>query len=1067
MKTINNVSEILCDALKRNLKPGSKVSIVADSFSIFAYQQLKKSLDRVANVRFLFTSPAFAASASDAKSDQFAIMRRKLEQDLCNSEYELRPRNTLTQRELAKACKQWINTKVQFKANITTKRMPAFIIVDDTVYTGITGFTCTDLGCERGNEMFYNIQILDKTEGASLIAIFEQLWHDDANMLNVTPTVLDKISAICRDNDPDFIYFISIYHIFNEFIRSLDDHNANRNDFQNSRIWQMLYEFQSQAARIILYNLEKYHGTILADSVGLGKTFTALAVIKYYLDNRKSVLVLCPKKLYENWNMYKGHYTNNPLIEDNLQYDILYHSDLTRTKGMSNGIDLARFKWEDYDLIVIDESHNFRNGGQNIDESDEEKRDNRYDRLLKQAIRKGRKTHVLMLSATPVNNRFIDLKNQLALSYEGNSRNLDEKLQLKHSIDDIFKSAQTEFNRWCKQPIETRTAQTLVDSLDPDFFRLLEAVTIARSRKHIEQYYHDSNIGTFPKRLAPISIRATLSDLPDAPSYSDVYALLDQLNLHVYAPSLYIHPSKLQKYESAFAKTTHGITLRGRELGLRKLMATNLLKRIESSITSFRLTVERVRNTIQTRLDAIAKYETHCSVSFSDTDDASFIEELSEDDQDNIYINAGKQLKIDCADMDYISWRERLRDDETILNQILNDIQCIDATHDQKLHELIALIDHKLTHPMNQNNQKIIIFSAFIDTADYLFDQLAPYIQNTYHLNTAEVSGKCIRSTLASALSLNDILTNFSPNSKARYLIPGKHDDIDILIATDVISEGQNLQDCDYLINFDIHWNPVRIIQRFGRIDRIGSQNTQIQLVNFWPDLELEDYIKLEERVKTRMTGIDVITGNASENPLSPAERSDLEYRRCQLERLQNEVTDLEEMNQGVSIMDLGLNEFRLDLNHYLKNIPQAENTPKGLCAAIPATADMPSGAIFILKNIHHELNMNQQNRIHPFYLVYVADNGEILYNHLAAKDVLSKLRRSCKSVQSDEKANQALDDQSHVSELLSCAIQSIINVNSDSDINAFLHGRTISFVDDTAADDFELIAFVVITEAA
>ena len=1067
MKTIDNVNQILCDELRRALKTGSMVSIVADSFSIFAYQQLKKWLDRAASVHFIFTSPTFVESDADPKTDQFSIIRRQREQDLCNSEYEIRPRNTLTQRDLACACAQWITAKVRFKANITIKRMPAFIIVDDTVFTGITGFTCTDLGCERGNEMFYNIQILDRTEGASLINVFEQLWHNDANMVDVTATVLEKISTIFRDNDPDFIYFISIYHIFNEFIQSLDDHYADHNNFQNSKIWQMLYEFQSQAAKIILYNLEKYNGTILADSVGLGKTFTALAVIKYYLDNRKSVLVLCPKKLYENWNMYKGHYTNNPLIEDNLQYDILYHSDLTRTKGMSNGIDLARFKWEDYDLIVIDESHNFRNGGQNIDESDEDKRDNRYDRLLKQAICKGRKTHVLMLSATPVNNRFVDLKNQLALSYEGNSRNLDQKLRLKHSIDDIFKSAQTEFNRWCKQPIESRTAQTLVDTLDPDFFRLLEAVTIARSRKHIEQYYHTSDIGTFPKRLAPISIRAALSQTPNTPSYSDIYDLLDRLNLHVYTPSLYIHPSKLHKYESAFGKTTHGITLSGRELGLRKLMATNLLKRIESSIWSFRLTVERVLNTIQTRLQSIAEYELHHNSVISDDNDAIIAQELSDDDLENIYIQAGKNLKIDCADMDYISWRDRLLQDETVLNQIHERIRAIDAPHDQKLHELKRIIDHKLNCPINPNNKKIIIFSAFIDTADYLYEQLAPYIKTTYHLDTAEVSGNAVKSTLSKPLSLHDILTDFSPRSKARYLIPGQHDDIDILITTDVISEGQNLQYCDYLINYDIHWNPVRIIQRFGRIDRIGSQNTQIQLVNFWPDLELEDYIKLEERVKTRMTGIDVITGNASENPLTPAEISDLEYRKRQLERLQNEVTDLEEMNQGVSIMDLGLNEFRLDLNHYLQNVPQAQNTPKGLCAAIHATEEMPTGAIFILKNIHHEININQQNRIHPFYLVYIADNGEILYNHLAPKEILSKLRHSCKSVQSDDSANRALDDLSHVSDLLSRAIQSIINVNSDSDIQAFLHGRTISFANDTAVDDFELIAFVVITEDA
>ena len=1071
MKTIDNRTQLLCEELRQAIKPGAKVSIVAESFSIFAYQQLKKQLERASSVRFIFTAPTFIEDDADKRpADQFAIRHRQMrEQDLCNSEYELRPRNTLTQRELARECTLWITSKVRFKANITARRMPAFIIVDDVVYNGIQGFTCTDLGCERGNDFFQNIQVLDHNEGAYLISAFEQLWHDEANLGDVTSHVLERISRIFRSNDPDFIYFISIYHIFNEFIQSLDEHGNGQFEFLNSKIWQMLYEFQAQAAKIILYNLEKYNGTILADSVGLGKTFTALAVIKYYLDNRKTVLVLCPKKLYENWSMYRHPYENNPLREDNLHYEILYHSDLTRTKGMSNGIDLAKFRWEDFDLIVIDESHNFRNGGSNIE--DDEKRDNRYDRLLKQAIRKGRKTHVLMLSATPVNNRFVDLKNQLALSYEGNSQNLDKKLQLKHSIDDIFKSAQTEFNRWCKQPIESRTAQTLVDALDPDFFRLLEAVTIARSRKHIEKYYHNANIGKFPQRLQPISIRPELSDLPAVLSYSDVFDVLRSLNLHVYAPSLYIHPSKILKYESAYGKKIQGITLQGRELGIRNLMATNLLKRIESSIHAFRMTVTVVLEKIQKSLTAIAEYEAHHASSVLDeTDDAS-IQTLTDDDQESVFLSASKKLEIDLADMDYLSWGQKLKQDEEILQQLLARTQCIDPEHDKKLHTLKDLIENKINHPINCcngiPNKKIIIFSAFIDTADYLYNQLAAYIQNRYHLHTAEITGNAVRSTAYKSPNLNELLTNFSPKSKARHIIPGNHTDIDILIATDVISEGQNLQDCDYLINYDIHWNPVRIIQRFGRIDRISSQNAQIQLVNFWPNIELEEYIKLEERVKVRMTGIDVITGNVTENPLTPAEQSDLEFRRRQLERLQTEVTDLEEMNQGVSIMDLGLNEFRLDLNNYLANVPQAQDTPKGLCAAILSAEGLPPGAIFALKNIHQNAETCTQNRIHPFYLVYVSDDGEILYNHLAPKVILSKLRQGCRGVHSSEMADRVLDNMAHYSELLSCAIQSIANVHSDSTMNAFRHGRPMSFVDDTVADDFELISFIVVTEGA
>ncbi len=1070
MKTIDNCTELLCPELKKAIHPGSTISIVADSFSIFAYHELQKQLERASSIRFIFTTPTFV-EGDKHKSDnsgQFAISR--YERSLCNSAFEIRPRNTLTQRELARKCVAWIEQRVKFKANITMQRMLQFILVDDTVFTGINGFTCTDLGSEQGECMYYDIRIAERSEAPRLFSLFEQLWNDNHRIIDVTPTVIERLTHIFRNNDPDFIYFISIYHIFNEFIKSLDgDFTASgSNNFQNSRIWNMLYEFQSQAAKIILYNLEKYHGTILADSVGLGKTFTALAVIKYYLDSRKSVLVLCPKKLYENWNMYRSHYHNNPLIDDCLSYDVLYHSDLSRTKGSSNGIDLAQFKWEDYDLLVIDESHNFRNGGQNInddDDSEVEKQDNRYDRLMKEVIRKGRKTNVLMLSATPVNNRFADLKNQLALAYEGQSEQLNQKLNLRHSIDEIFKNSQREFTKWCKNPIDERTTDSLVNALDPDFFKLLEAVTIARSRKHVETYY-SHEIGKFPQRLKPISLRAKLSNDNDDISYHAVYDLLDQLNLHVYTPSLYIHPSKLSKYEARFGHNK-GITIQGRELGIRKLMATNLLKRIESCAHAFRLTLERVLYNINKKLEAIAEYETRKNGSIRGVENEQIEKDISEDDAEIITISVGKNFEIDCADMDYISWRDHLQADVEVITQLLAFISPITSQTDEKLRLLKDEIRAKIEHPFNAQNKKIIIFSAFADTADYLYEHLAPYVKSEFNLNSAKITGNgCVTTASPKIRELNEILSDFSPSSKARHLIPGEHADIDLLIATDVISEGQNLQDCDYLVNFDIHWNPVRIIQRFGRIDRIGSTNASIQLVNFWPDLELEDYIKLEERVRTRMTGIDIVTGNATENPLSPAEKGDLEYRCRQLQRLQKEVVDLEEMNQGVSIMDLGLNEFRLDLNGYLENLDAVRNMPMGLCAAVQPNADCPAGAIFVLRNTNNEVNIGQQNRIHPFYLVYVANDGSIIDNHLSPRRILSKLRKSCKGVRALKNADATLDDLSRVSELLTRAIESIVNVNNESSLQTFFHGRQIGFLDEhNGMDDFELVSFIVVAE--
>lgn len=845
--------------------------------------------------------------------------------------------------------------------------------------------------------------------------------------------------------------------------------------FKESKIWSLLYNFQKDAALAIINKLEKYNGCILADSVGLGKTFTALAVIKYYENKNKSVLVLCPKKLTDNWNTYKANYTNNPIAGDRLRYDVLYHTDLSRTRGESNGIDLARINWGNYDLVVIDESHNFRNGGK-ISGGDNEK-ENRYLKLLNKVIRKGVKTKVLMLSATPVNNRFNDLKNQLALAYEGNTEYIDERLNTTRSIDEIFRNAQRAFNTWSKWENVDRTTENLLKMLDFDFFEVLDSVTIARSRKHIQKYYDTSDIGTFPQRLKPISLRPNLTNLKEAINYNEIFEQLMLLNLTIYTPTQYILPSKMDKYAEMYGDNTVniGFTQANREQGIRRLTAINLMKRMESSVYSFNLTLKRIKELIEKTIALIDAYDKHSSFTL-DMIDISDINEFDSEDQNGEEIfTFGKKVKIDLADMDYKSWKRGLEKDREILELLAFMVGDITPEYDSKLQELLKVINDKQKSPINAGNKKIIIFTAFADTAEYLYNHVSRFVTDNFGLHTAMITGSVDGRTTVPKLrnDLNTVLTCFSPISKDKELLmPGDDTEIDILIATDCISEGQNLQDCDYLINYDIHWNPVRIIQRFGRIDRIGSKNKFIQLVNFWPDVTLDEYIDLKAKVETRMKIVDM-TATGDDNILSEEEKTDLEYRKTQLQRLQEEVVDIEDMTNGISIMDLGLNEFRLDLLEYIKSNPDLDRTPFGLHSVVPASEETPPGVIYVLKNRSDSVNVDNRNRLHPFYMVYIGNDGELICNHLSPKQMLDKMRLLCKDrhepipelYRAFNKATNDGHNMSELSKLLGDAIASIIEVKEESDIDSFLGGGQVSFISNQikGLDDFELICFLII----
>lgn len=986
MELINNVSKTLKDDLSVEIKNGSKLSIAAACFSIYAFQELKNELTNIDELRFIFTSPTFVTEKAKKEKREFYIPRLNRERSLYGTEFEIKLRNELTQKAIAKECAEWIREKVTFKSNVSDKSIQGQMVVDNVGYTPIDGFTTVELGCEKGNSISTTI-VKDESLAQTLLRDFNEIWNDSKVLQEVTDEVIDNITAAYNENSPDFIYFVTLYNIFNEFLEDVsEDVLPNEaTGFKESKIWNMLYNFQKDAALAIINKLEKYNGCILADSVGLGKTFTALAVIKYYENRNKSVLVLCPKKLTNNWNTYKDNYVNNPIASDRLRYDVLYHTDLNRTRGMSNGLDLSRINWGTYDLVVIDESHNFRNGGKIIENPDENDKENRYVTLMKKVIRAGVKTKVLMLSATPVNNRFNDLKNQLALAYEGHTDYIDDKLNTTRSIDDIFKNAQRAFNTWSKWEPEDRTTEKLLQMLDFDFFEVLDSVTIARSRKHIQKYYDTADIGSFPTRLKPISLRPSLTDLKSAINYNQIFEQLMLLTLTIYTPTHFILPSKMEKYADLYGdnKVNVGFTQANREQGIRRLTAINLMKRMESSVYSFNLTLNRIEELIENTIEIIDKYDKHSSKSL-DLTDISNLDEYDDDDRntDDLF-SFGKKVKIDLADMDYISWRDSLAKDAEILELLTLMVGDITPEHDSKLQKLLSVINEKIRNPINEGNKKVIIFTAFADTADYLYNNVSKFVKKNFGLNTAMISGSVEGRTTCQKLKadLHTVLTCFSPISKDKELLmPNDTTEIDVLIATDCISEGQNLQDCDYLINYDIHWNPVRIIQRFGRIDRIGSRNKVIQLVNFWPDVTLDEYINLKAKVETRMKIVDM-TATGDDNLLSDEEKTDLEYRKAQLKRLQDEVVDIEDMTTGISIMDLGLNEFRLDLLDYIKLHPDIDKAPFGLSAVAPAGEDTPAGVIYVLKNRSNSVNIDNQNRLHPFYMVYIEKKFKVPYD--------------------------------------------------------------------------------------
>lgn len=1074
MKLIDNVNNRLGDDLKDSIDKGSKLSIAAASFSIYAFEALKKELGRIDELRFIFSSPTFIEQEFQKQDRKFYIPHIYRESELCGGEFELRLMNKLNQRAIAKECSKWVKEKVTFKSN-KQSNLPIHGMIHiknqndkETAYSNINSFTSSDLGITHKKGFPTLIQKSDFPDSKAYLNYFNEVWENEEYLKDVTEKVQDYFESAYKENSPEFIYFITLYNIFSDFLDDLSIDNLPNDQigFKESVVWSKLYNFQQDAVIGAINKLEKYKGCILADSVGLGKTFSALGVIKYYEMRNKDVLVLCPKKLEANWNTYRHNDKNNILAKDRFRYDVLFHTDLSRERGTSNGRNLESVNWGNYGLIVIDESHNFRNNNTVVG------KENRYQSLLRKVIQEGIETKVMMLSATPVNNRFNDLKNQLALAYEGEAANIDEKLDTDKGIDLVFKRAQTAFNIWSKYDAAERTTEKLLDMLDFDFFEILDSLTIARSRKHITTYYDTSDIGKFPERNIPVSIQSPLTETMEV-TYVDIAEKLTLLNLSIYTPLNYILPSKMQLYADLYDKTVKSgrLTQIDREKSLRILMRINLLKRLESSVDSFRITLEGVISQIENAIKIIDKGDASDYEGLqTKLDDENFDWEADWGDEESVI---GKKIKVHINDMDATRWREDLNEDLFILSSLWSSIVDIRGEKDTKLQKLISLLDTKIQNPFNAGNKKAIVFTAFADTANYLNEHIGKHLKDRYGLHTAIVTGsRKLSNTKKIPADLNAILSCFSPISKDKHqLYPNISESIDLLIATDCISEGQNLQDCDYLINYDIHWNPVRIIQRFGRIDRIGSKNDSITMVNFWPDITLDNYINLKQRVESKML-ISNMASTGDDNILNTDEK-DLDYRKIQLKKLQEEVIDLEDLREGVSITDLGLNDFRVDLTNLIKTYGELKDIPEGLHAVVKSSPILEPGVIYVLKNLNSGVNIDKLNRLHPYYMVYIKNSGELLLNHVDSKKILDAVRMLCKGIhepitdlcQDLSKETDEYHDMSEYSQLLKKSIGSILQVEEEKEVlSLFKSGGTTALQDKIKGiEDFKLISFLIV----
>ena len=1071
------------DVLKEEIQEGAKLSILASQLSIYAYKELRDKLNKVDNVRFLFTEPTFTENKEVKEEKREFLLRKKYrETSLAGNEYEIALKNELNQGVIAKEFAQWIKEKVEIKSVKDNKDRPQIMFkgisiqneTDESVIQGSLDFDASGLGYAPSPVYVMNHFTKDKVSTQQFIGWFNQFWDNEEFVEDIKSEVLDSIQTMYKENTPEFIYFVTLYNIFREYLDEFDEDKIikGKTGFKDTIIWNKLYKFQKDGVLGAIEKLEKYNGCVIADSVGLGKTFEALAIIKYYELRNDRVLVLCPKKLRDNWTLYTQNDIRNILLDDRFRYDVLNHTDLSRSSGMSGSIDLKTINWGNYDLVVIDESHNFRNNQARND------KETRYSRLMKEIIKKGVNTKVLLLSATPVNNKMNDIKNQIAFITEGNDKHFENE-GIK-SIEATLRKAQMIFNKWIKLPEEERTTQTFLEMINFDYFKLLDTITIARSRKHIEKYYNMSEIGKFPERLKPRNIHSDIDTQGSFEAISNINKKILRLNLSIYSPLKYVLPQKREIYSNKYdIKVQNGKSVfkqTDREQSIVHLMRVNLLKRLESSINSFTITLERILYQVEKGIKGLEK---NINPEYEDLsiDDINNDEQLSD-------LLVGNKVKVLISDVDKIRWKQDLLEDKEILESLLEESKKVTAKRDAKLEKLKEVIKSKIENPINPDNKKVIIFTAFADTAKYLYDNLNKWIYEKYNIYSALITGGGSNKTNFPKIKsdMSDILINFSPNSKERSKVfENISGEIDILIATDCISEGQNLQDADFLINYDIHWNPVRIIQRFGRIDRLGSKNDKIQLVNFWPHMELDEYINLEARVSGRMILLDV-SATGEENVIEYDENkkmNDLDYRKKQLKQLQESVLNLEDVSGGISITDFTMNDFKMDLLEYMKdNKRKLEKAPMGMYAVSSLESsglneEIRPGVIYCLKQTNDNELSEEYNSLHPYYMIYVYEDGEIEYNYVHTKQILDfykKLSNGKSEIESElvkifNKETKYGRNMTKYTDMLDEAINNILGKQEEISIQSIFSLGESSILDDNnySKDDFELVSFLVI----
>lgn len=1080
----------VADFLAAKITSSSRLSVVSAYFTIYAYEALSKELDQIEHLNFLFGEPRFIASLDPEKTDKKSFQIEDEGLELANR---------LQQKEVARRCSEWIRDKVDIRSVRQANLLHGKLYhIDDGrrehALLGSSNFTRRGLGISATSNIELNLIVDSDRDRADLKQWFDDIWQNDNLVANVKEEVLRYLEQLYANHAPEFIYFKTLYHVFERFLSGQEADSAlfDQTAIVDTDIWRALFDFQKDGVKGAIHKINTHNGCILADSVGLGKTYSALAVIKYYELRNHRVLVLCPKKLRDNWTVYLAQNNSelNPFLKDRFAYTVLSHTDLSRDSGRVDGVDLATLNWGNFDLIVIDESHNFRNNtkGKRDEEGNLIKK-SRYERLMDDIIKSGVKTKVLLLSATPVNNDLKDLRNQIYFITEGRDTAFTQSFGIT-SIKDTLTVAQKTFMEWARRSGE-RDARALMERLSAGLFTLLDELTIARSRKHIQKYYKASmaQIGQFPKRRKPESVFSEIDLKGRFLSYDKLNDEIDNYQLSIFKPSKYVLEAFKAQYED---HRIQNFSQENREKFLIGMMKVNFLKRLESSVRAFAITMERTVSKIEDLEGRLKQFLQHQAETAEDIQPDFFMEPAEEDEELAQAFQAGTKLKYRMEHMNVAAWLADLATDKQQLSLLADAAQAVDASRDAKLAELKRLIEHKVRHPkanmFGEENRKVIVFCAFADTAAYLYEEMEDWSRNTLGVHIALVSGgaRPNRSTFGQA-DFAQILTNFAPRAKKRDKMKSMPQDgeIEILIATDCISEGQNLQDCDYLINYDIHWNPVRIIQRFGRIDRIGSANSAIQLVNFWPTPDLNKYINLKNRVEARMALVD-IAATAEDNILQAEDlqeliKEDLRYRDKQLMRLKDEVLDLEDFNESVALNEFTLDDFRMELASYIEaNRDKLEEAPFGLYAVVPLHADYQTikpGIIYCLKQRAEVAGNEAVNPLQPYFLVYIRDDGEVRYNFTAPKQVLEIFRAVCQGqLEPHAKLCELFDeetahgqDMSRYSGLLDKAVAAIAAQFGRKNAGNLFTGRGGKLLSSQGAikntTDFDLITWLVIKD--